>query len=254
MTNENIPHNEDERINRVNENLILISKKEGLTLGTDALLLASYIKSKKLSDAVELGAGTGIISLLLLAKDKVRHIEAIELQTEFASLCRRNADINGYGERLSVHCEDIRNVGSFLPCGTFPLVFSNPPYLKNKSGLHNNSKMMSVARRELNGTIGDFCAAAAKLLCTGGSFYCVYRPDRLAGLMFSLRLNRLEPKRLTFIHSHYGAPPSLLLMESRLDSGEELKITRPLFIYTDGVSRAYTEDMKSIYEGRPELE
>ena len=58
----------DERLDKVNENLTLIQKKDGLTFGTDAFLLASFIKSTPRKKAAELGSGTGIISLLLAEK------------------------------------------------------------------------------------------------------------------------------------------------------------------------------------------
>ena len=54
----------DERLDYVNEKITLIQKKNGLTFGTDAFLLAAYIKENKRARAAELGTGTGIISLL----------------------------------------------------------------------------------------------------------------------------------------------------------------------------------------------
>ena len=58
-----------ERLDKVNEDITLIQKEKGLTFGTDAYLLASYIRPRSNSVAVELGAGTGIISLLCAAKN-----------------------------------------------------------------------------------------------------------------------------------------------------------------------------------------
>ena len=57
---------EDERIDEINDSLRLIQKKSGLTFGTDAYLLYAYLKKKPMARAVDLGAGTGIISLLAL--------------------------------------------------------------------------------------------------------------------------------------------------------------------------------------------
>ena len=54
----------DERLDEVNERLSLISKKNGLTLSTDAYLLAAFTRPVKRGVAVELGTGTGIVSLL----------------------------------------------------------------------------------------------------------------------------------------------------------------------------------------------
>ena len=64
-----------ERLGAVNERITLIQKKDGLTFGTDAFLLASFIKPRKSGRALELGAGTGIISLLIAsARLKCRRI------------------------------------------------------------------------------------------------------------------------------------------------------------------------------------
>ena len=62
---------ENETLTEVNENIKLIQKKNGLTFGTDAFLLASFIKQQKKAVAVELGGGTGIISLLCASKEKL---------------------------------------------------------------------------------------------------------------------------------------------------------------------------------------
>ena len=57
----------DERCDEVNDALKLIQKNDGLTFGTDALLLAAYIGGGY-RDAVELGGGTGIVSMLVASR------------------------------------------------------------------------------------------------------------------------------------------------------------------------------------------
>ena len=54
---------DDERKDKVNEKITLLQKKDGLTFGTDAFLLAAYTEQRRSGVAAELGAGTGIISL-----------------------------------------------------------------------------------------------------------------------------------------------------------------------------------------------
>ena len=53
----------DERLDEINENLSLIQKKDGLTFGTDAFLLAAFMKSR-VKTAADFGSGTGVASLL----------------------------------------------------------------------------------------------------------------------------------------------------------------------------------------------
>ena len=82
---------ENERLDYVNDNIELIQNVDGLTFGTDALLLAGYVNGKY-ARGTELGGGTGIISMLLLTRDKVTEIDCLEIQEEFAELIGRNAE------------------------------------------------------------------------------------------------------------------------------------------------------------------
>ena len=66
----------DEQLDTVNEQLRLIRRKNGLTFGTDAYLLAAFVRSQPRERAVDLGSGTGILSLLLCARNKVRSVIA----------------------------------------------------------------------------------------------------------------------------------------------------------------------------------
>ncbi len=242
-----IPLSENERLDKVNDNISLIQRKNGLTFGTDALLLAAYI-SRHGKIACELGSGTGIISLLLLQRKKTDKIYAFELQEEFSSLTFKNAVLNGLEDKLTVINKDVREASSSnIECEA-DLVFTNPPYMKMGAGLCNRYDEKNIARREVFGTISDFCLCAKRLLKFGGRFYCVYRPDRLAELIYSMRAASIEPKRLTFVHTESDAPPSLVLIEGRLGAGEELCVTRPLIVYTDQSHDEYTDDLKYIYE------
>ena len=76
---------ENERLDEVNDRLSLIQNTEGLTFGTDALLLAAYI-GRGYKSGIELGGGTGIISMLLATRGKIEKISCVEIQEEYAEL------------------------------------------------------------------------------------------------------------------------------------------------------------------------
>lgn len=238
---------ENERIDVVNDGITLIQKTDGLTYGTDAFLLSSYINSKN-KKCVEFGSGTGIISLLMLQRKKASKVYAYEIQPEFAKLTARNARINQLENELNVICKDVRESSQADCGGDVDIIFTNPPYMKNGAGINSNTDEKNIARREIYGGIYDFCSAAKRLLRFGGKFYCVYRPDRLAELIYSLKSNSLEPKKLTLVHPYYDEPPSLVLIEARLGAGEELNITRPLYIYNDKEHKTFSADMQYIYD------
>ena len=233
-----------ERIDYVNDSLSLIQKTDGLTFGTDALLLAGYVSGRH-TEGVELGAGSGIISMLLLTRGKVEKIRAIEVQEQYADLTRRNAELNGLSARLDAVLADVREVKGD---GTADVVFSNPPYMKTDSGRANVTDAKNVARHEVFGGIGDFCLAAKRLLRFGGSFYTVYRPDRLCDLIYEMRACGIEPKRMTLVSANDKAEPSMVLIEARLGGRGGLFVTPPLLIYRDKTNKEYTDDMKYIME------
>ncbi|MBO5306324.1 MAG: methyltransferase [Clostridia bacterium] len=244
-----LPHlHPDEKIEKVNENINLISKKDGLTFGTDAFLLAAYMGKAPSALAVDLGSGTGILPLLLLAKQKIKKAVAVEVQEAFGDLIVRNAALNQMSNKLELLRCDLRELPSkALPAENADFVLSNPPYMKADSGKANESEAKFIARHEICGGIGDFCRAAASLLKYGGKFYCVYRPDRLVDLFDAMRRNSLEPKRMTLVHATARSAPSIALVEAKKGASPSLILTRPLFL-TKEDKVTQTEDTKRIYE------
>ncbi len=232
----------------VNDQLSLTWDKNGLTLGTDSLLLASFIRGRDTDKAMELGAGTGILSMLVATRKKAGTILALEVQEKYAALAAQNARENGLSSRISVfHC-DLRN---FSPApeeyGSYHTVFSNPPYMPADCGKRNASDDNFIARHEVFGDISDFCRIAAKMLRFKGRFYVVYRPDRLVDLLTAMRNHKLEPKRITFVLPSPTERPSLFLTEAVYGGKPSLNITPPLILYTDASHTKETAILKSVY-------
>lgn len=233
-----------ERCDYVNDSLKLLQKTEGLTFGTDALLLAGYVASRN-AYGCELGGGSGIISMLLLTREKLSSATVLEIQEEYTDLIKRNAKINFLSDKLTAYTADVRYYKSNVE---YDVVFSNPPYMKTDSGKRCELDNKNIARHEVFGDINDFCLAGKRLLKFGGSFYVVYRPDRLCDLIFAMREATLEPKRMTFVHSDTKSEPSMVLVEGKKGGKSGITLTRPLIIYDDKEHKVYTEDMKYIME------
>ena len=249
---------QDERLDEVNEHLRLIQKKNGLTFGTDAYLLAAFARPVPLGRAIDLGSGTGIVSLLLATKEKAATVYAVEVQESFAELIAKNAKINGLEERVIPICADLRTLTAQNFDGEVDLIVSNPPYMRCDSGKRNLHDEKYIARHEVCGSIKDFCCAAAKLLKYGGRFVTVWRPDRLCDLLTALRETKLEPKRLTFVHADAKSEPCMVLTEAVLGAAPSMRVTAPLMLYlprTEGENRRrFTEEAQQIYDSCSFLE
>ena len=238
------------RQENINENLTILQNEGSLAFGTDAYLLFAYMRRQSKEKACEFGAGSGVISLLAATKQKFSHITAMEVQAHIAALARQNVEKNGFSEKIDVVCTDIREADKAYN-GNFGVVFSNPPYMTADSGKINMSEADSISRHEIMGTIEDFAISASRLLKFGGLFYVVYRPDRMAELLFSCKKHGLEPKRMTLVYPTVKHVPCLMLLEAKKGGAEGMNVTKPLVIYREGFPQTnehYTDDMKYIYE------
>ncbi len=224
--------------------LDLTEEKNSLRVGTDAVLLAAFVGDNKKHRALELGAGTGVISLLLAKRGAFCRIDSVEIQSEMVRVCKKNITANELGDTVFVHECDVNDIkGNDFP--SVRAVFANPPYMKSGCGKKSPHTMREVSRHEVFGGIDDFTCAAARILKTGGRFYTVYRPDRLESLFSALRDSSFAPKRMTFVCADKYHAPSVVLCEAVKDGAEGLKITPNLFLSEKGEESA---DYLYIYE------
>jgi tRNA1Val (adenine37-N6)-methyltransferase len=96
--------------------------------------LAKFANARKNDRVADLGAGGGIISLLLASTTDVGQIIAIEIQGELADVARRNVLLNNLTHRIEVITDDLRLADKHFTAGQFDLVVSNPPYRTVGSG------------------------------------------------------------------------------------------------------------------------
>ena len=93
---------DNERINIINEDLQLIENKDSLTFGTDAYFLSAFLPRHAKHIGVELGVGSGVISLLALTKKKCAHVYGFEVQEDISDIAKRNAELNGLDTKFTV--------------------------------------------------------------------------------------------------------------------------------------------------------
>ena len=87
---------ENERIDDLEfENLKIIQNKNWFCFGIDSVLLSDFAKEiKKNATVLDLGTGTGIISILLSKKTASQKIYGVEVQKDVADMARRSVELN----------------------------------------------------------------------------------------------------------------------------------------------------------------
>ncbi|MCL2496915.1 MAG: methyltransferase, partial [Clostridiales bacterium] len=68
----------------------------------DAVLLADFVRPKSGDTVAELGAGTGVIAILLAAKEPFCRIRALELMPQMADMARRSVALNGMAGHIEI--------------------------------------------------------------------------------------------------------------------------------------------------------
>ena len=235
--------------NKINADILLKEPEGGIRFGTDALLLANFaLTSVKKGICIDLGTGSGVLPLLLLGAGCRADFTGLELQPAYARIASENAKNNGYENRFTVINGDAFEYKTLFESGRADFVITNPPYMRSDCGYNNDSEALDIARREISGGAEIFCKAASWCLKSGGSFFAVYRPDRLVNLICAMRDNRIEPKRMRAVVPSVGKKPSLILIEGRKDGREGLVYEEDLIIYTDSSHTSQTEEMENIYK------
>ena len=227
-------------------NLKIIQNNKYFKYGIDAVLLSNFVKtSKKAVKVVDLGTGTGIISILLTAKIDVEKIYSIEIQEQVADMAKRSIELNDLKEKVEILNIDLKEVDKHIEGNFIDIIVTNPPYQKNNSGLQNEVEEKKISRHEIYCNIEDICKKSKYLLRDKGELYMVHRPERLVDVIYNLRKYNLEPKELRYVQSNTESAPVLFLLKAVKNGGSFLKNLKPLVVYNE--NGEYTKEIKEIY-------
>ena len=237
---------ENERIDDLQRGgLRLIAKRDSFRFGTDAVLLADFAKVKKGAKVADLGTGSGVLPFLIGARVPESVFDAIEIQCEMCDMARRSVLLNGWEERIKIHCMDMKDAPKMLGYEAFDAVVSNPPYGKIGEGMLPPNHSEAVARFEVECTLEDVVTAAFKLLKNGGSFFMVHQMRRLLEILDVTRAHHLAPKQLRCLYPKADSEGKLVLIECVKNSNCALRWLPPLIQYDE--NGEYTKEARRIY-------
>ena len=211
---------------------------------TDTFLLGGFAQVRKGERVCDLGAGIGLLGLLLLAREATLRVTNVDVSERACAMARQTAAVNGLEERVTVLCADLRRREQLPPGGSFDVCVANPPYFPPHTGRVAEGSR-GVQRAELQCTMDELCAAAAYLLRSGGRLYLIHRAERTAELTDILRRHRLEPKELRFVQKDSRTPPRLVLLGCRRDGGTGLTVRTPLLLQDEHGGES--QELRRIY-------
>ncbi|MEO9966437.1 MAG: methyltransferase [Reichenbachiella sp.] len=144
-----------------------------MKVSTEACLFGAWIPIESQKRILDIGCGTGLLSLMLAQRTDVK-IEAVELDTEAAQQACENVAASPWPERVQVIQTDIFKYveSEFDP---FDLIVVNPPFFSDS--LKSDDREKNLAKHDSQGFDKQKLAAALnKLLAKQGKAYILY-PD-----------------------------------------------------------------------------
>lgn len=235
-----------ERLDELHRNgYQIIQNSQKFCFGMDAVLLSGFAKVKPGERALDLGTGTGIIPILLRGKTEGRDFTGLEIQEESADMARRSVAYNHLEDSISIVTGDIKEAAALFGAASFDVVTCNPPYMTGNHGLTNPDMAKAIARHEILCSLEDVVRETSKVLKTGGRFYMVHRPFRLAEIMTTLVQYHLEPKRMQLVYPFVDKEPNMVLIEALKGGRSRITVEKPLIVYKE--QGVYTDEIYDIY-------
>ena len=205
--------------------------RRGYRFSIDSILLGRFAIARPRDRVLDLGAGCGVVALMIAALKHPREVVAIEIQPQLAELIDRNAALNSLTSVRGV-CADIRARRiAGVDSASFDLIVANPPYYDAARGRHSPGAGRRVARSGTDSDLADFVAAARRYACNGARVAFTFAANRSAELIATMRARQLEPKRIRFVHPRVDLPAASVLVEARAAGGVEVAIEPPLILY-----------------------
>lgn len=225
----------------------LYQPKNGYRFSVDSLLLFDFVNLRKAKSIADLGAGSGIIGILLAGKYPGASVDLFELQDNLAGMAEKNVILNRCEDRVRVIKCDLRELRAAPSAHPrYDLVVSNPPFRRLKSGRLNIEEEKAIARHEITLRLHECINAASALLRNRGRLCMIYHPCRLPELLNVMRGKGIEAKRMRFVHSTTSSEAKMVLLETVQGGRVGLKVEEPLYVY--GEDGRYTEEMERIYK------
>lgn len=220
-------------------NLYMKHVEKSYSFGIDSILLANFSKMKKNKILIDIGSGSGILSLACSSYYNLSKVFSIEIQKEKANLLKENIKLNGINN-IEVINDDLNKVN--FPNNFCDYIITNPPYYKKGANIKNEKEEFLLSRQEIKMNLSDIFRFSNKCLKDKGKLFMIHKPERLVDII--KESGNLKLKRIKFVQSKAFEKPVFILMEFVKNANDGLKFENPLIIYDE--NNNYTKEVKEI--------
>lgn len=174
-------------------------------VGTDGVLLGATATVNNTKNILEVGTGTGLISLMLAQRNQEAEIEAIDISTDAVKIAATNFENSPFKNRLKVFIQDYKN---FIPKEKYDLIVSNPPYFAE-----NESSKDVIARQQTELSFEVLIKKSSKIISENGLLSVIIPFE--SGVIFeeNCSRNKLYLNKKVQIYGIKDSKPKRLILE-----------------------------------------
>ena len=216
----------------------MIHVDRSYSFGVDSIILGDFARMKKGKTALDIGAGSGVLSFLTNSLYQLKKVYAVEIQKAKADLLRENIALNNI-ENIELINKDLNKID--FKENSLDYIITNPPYYKITDNIGNKEEEFLISRQEKYLKLEDIFAFSNKTLKDKGKLFMIHKPERMVEIFN--KSGNLKPKRVRFVESRVYEKPQFILVEFVKNARDGLKIEDPLVIYE---GNSYSKEMKQI--------
>lgn len=226
----------------------------GMKVCSDSVLFAAWVARIVNDNSIiipsqahilDIGAGSGVISLILARECQDVNISAIEIDSKAAEACRRNFENSPWAQKLELIEGD---VADYIPAQAFDVIVSNPPYFVNGAVAESSR---GLARHQGTLSYHTLCRFAKEYLKPSGSLFLISPADLEGDILFTAELDGLKLRRLCKLRTSLKKSPTRIMWEfTKSESSEEIA---ELSIRTSAgeYSEEYRQLVENLYSHLP---
>lgn len=220
----------------------IVQKKDCFSFSLDSVLLPNFVTVHlRTKEILDIGCGNAPIPLILSERTKA-HITGVEIQKEAYEMAKKSVKLNGKENQIDLIHDDIRHYAEGIDHEIYDVITCNPPYFSYQdSSIVSKTNEKTIARHDKTLKLEDILKISRKLLKNNGILALVQRPEKLVDIIYLMRKNNIEPKRILFIYPKKGRNANILLIEGTKNGKPGLKILDPIYSHTE--NNEYTEEL-----------
>lgn len=213
-----------------------------MKVGTDGVLLGAWADVSNANKALDIGTGTGLVSLMMAQRNNSLSIDAIDIDRGAIEQSQINVKQSSFSDRIKI--EEVA-LQKFASNTKYDVIVSNPPYFNDS--LKSLDDQRNLARHTDSLYAKDIINQSIKLLNDQGKVSLIYPYEYKETLINLASQYKMSISRMTSVLPTPTSTPKRILIElSRLKSElieNELVIETKRHIY----SRDFQELVKDFY-------